>query len=270
MTGDPGSEAFPPQQGGWSYGYTPYLYPQSIAGGSPYPPPPPMPFPYTPSYAPQETAPVSASLIGRMWDVITHPSVDRMRQHLVGATWGRVWGVLLLEAVITAALGFVSSVVLLLIEVSMFSAIAPPGSAGGPTPGEALVGLPFYGISAVIRIALVPIGFFFSAGIYYLLARGFGGQGSFLEQVWIFLLFQAPISVIVAIASLIPLLGSLVSLAGFIYEIVLSIFAIAATHRLTMGRASAVVLIPVLTVIVLVIGIYAAIIVVALSALPHS
>src|SRR5580765_6195674 len=115
VTGDPSGEAFPPQQGGWSYGYTPYLYPQSVAGGSPYPPPPPMPYPYTPSYAPQEAAPINASLIGRMWDVITHPNVDRMRQHLVGATWGRVWGVLLLEAVITAVLGFVGSVFLLLI-----------------------------------------------------------------------------------------------------------------------------------------------------------
>lgn len=269
VTGEPNGEASPPQRGGWGASYTPYLYPQSIAGGSPYPPPPSMPFPYTPVYAPQEAAPVHASLIGRMWDVVTHPNVDRMRQHLVGASWGKVWAILLLEAVITAVLGFVSSVVLLLIEVSIFSAVAPPDAAG-PTPGAVLVGLPLYGISAIIRIALVPIGFFFIAGIFFLLARAFGGQGSFLEQVWIFLLFQAPISVIIAITSLIPLLGPLVSLAGFIYEVVLGIFAISASHRLTMGRASAVVLIPVLTLILLIIGVYTAIAVVAFSALSHS
>ncbi|HEX9068937.1 MAG TPA: YIP1 family protein, partial [Ktedonobacterales bacterium] len=93
-------------------------------------------------------------------------------------------------------------------------------------------------------IITVPIAFFIGAGFFWLVARVFGGQGTFLQHSWLLALVYVPITAASTLLSLIPVLGALIGLGLGIYGIVLSIFAIAAAHRMSVGKSAAVVLIP--------------------------
>ncbi len=115
--------------------------------------------------------------------------------------------------------------------------------------------LPLLTLSSALLLAgallvLVPASFFFSQGITYLLAKAFGGQGTFLAQVYTALLYQVPISIISLVLSLVPFVGSVASLAS-IYGYVLQAFSLMAVHRLSGGKATAVVLIPIAVGLVL-------------------
>jgi hypothetical protein len=98
----------------------------------------------------------------------------------------------------------------------------------------------------------VPLGFFLWMGLVYLLAKAFYGQGTFLTQSYTSLLFQAPLGVLSGILGLVPYLG-LLSTAVFTYGIVLQVFALMATHRLSGGKATAVVFLPAAIITLLVI-----------------
>jgi hypothetical protein len=113
------------------------------------------------------------------------------------------------------------------------------------------------------------VGFFVLSGIIYISAKIFGGQGSFLTQSWLLSLFYVPLNIIAAIAGIIPLLGSLVALATFIYGIVLSVMAVASAHRMTTGRATAAVLLPLIVIFALVCA-FAAALVALLIAIFHA
>jgi hypothetical protein len=89
----------------------------------------------------------------------------------------------------------------------------------------------------------VPLGFFIWMGLVYLLAKAFNGGGTFLTQSYTSLLFQAPLGVLSGILGLVPYFG-LLSFAVFIYGIVLQVFALMAVHRLSGGKATAVVFLP--------------------------
>ncbi|HLG78154.1 MAG TPA: Yip1 family protein, partial [Ktedonobacteraceae bacterium] len=115
------------------------------------------------------------------------------------------------------------------------------------------------GSASIFAIVSVIAGFFIVVGIQYLLARAFNGQGSFLQQAYDYTLFYVPISVVSTligfILGFIPVLGLVMRvLVGFalaIYQIVLNVFSIMASHRLTGGKATAVVLIPLAVIILL-------------------
>src|SRR5205807_8708022 len=100
---------------------------------------------------------------------------------------------------------------------------------------------------------LTIIGFFIGTGILYLIAKAFRGQGTFLAQGYANLLFNIPLGIVGGLAALVPILGTIVGLGIGIYGIVLNIFSIMAVHRLSGGKATAVVLLPVAIVFVLVI-----------------
>ena len=67
------------------------------------------------------------------------------------------------------------------------------------------------------------------------------------------MLFQSPLGVITSIMAVIPYLGGWINVAIFIYGIVLQVFAIMAAHRMSGGRATAVVLLPAVAILVLII-----------------
>ena len=101
-------------------------------------------------------------------------------------------------------------------------------------------------------IISVPIGFLIGAGILWILAKLFGGTGQYLTHAFLLSLFYVPLTAAADVLGLIPLLGGLIALAIGLYSIYLAILATASAHRLDTGRATWVVLIPVLVAVVLV------------------
>lgn len=103
----------------------------------------------------------------------------------------------------------------------------------------------------VSNIISVPIGFLIGAGILWLIAKLFGGTGQYLTYAFLLSLFYVPLTAASDVLGLIPFLGGLISLVIGIFSIYLAILATASAHRLNLGRATWVVLIPVLAAIVL-------------------
>jgi hypothetical protein len=110
----------------------------------------------------------------------------------------------------------------------------------------------FAGSGNVYAIVSVIIGFFIVVGIQYLLAKAFGGVGTFVQHGYDYLLYYVPIGAVSALLGLIPVVGAIAGFGLGIYGIVLNVFAVQAAHRLSGGKAVAVVLIPVAAIILLV------------------
>jgi hypothetical protein len=90
------------------------------------------------------------------------------------------------------------------------------------------------------------IGFFVGAGFYWLIAKLFGGDGSYEEQTYLMSLYTAPLMIINAVLFLIPFVGGLAAILLGFYQLVLSYVAIKTSHRLTSGRAAMVILLPII------------------------
>lgn len=181
------------------------------------------------------------------WRVLTKPAAATFQAEMGNARWDIIWVQVLILALISALL--VS--LIWFIEAALFTSIlraAPTGpGAPGPNgfPNLFLIPVPLIGAGAFL-ISLG--GFFLGQGITYLLSKAFGGQGSFLVQTYTTLLFQVPISIASALLSIIPFVGA----AAGIYAYVLEAFQLMAVHRLSTGKAIAVVIIPIAVVFLLV------------------
>ena len=173
------------------------------------------------------------------------------------ASWDIIWVQLIALAIISAILSYLATL------ISSTFTTATYGSINIAAYRSIIAGASF---SSIIFIPLV---FFIGQGIYYGLAKAFGGQGKFVAQSYTFLLFSVPIGIITGILALIPIAGSFLGLAVGIYSIVLSIFAIMAVHRLSGGKASAVVLIPIGVAVLLACGRVAILVAILTAALQN-
>ena len=203
----------PNQQGGYGYGYTPQQAPRSIG------------------QAIQE-------LPNQYIKVLTKPSAQTFAEEMGKADWAMVWIQLLGLAILGTILGFIRAAIGL--AGSSFV------SSSGTFNPAAILALSVSG--STFSFISVPLAFFILVGIQYLLAKAFQGQGRFLTQGYATLLFQVPIYIASYILGFIPILGGIVGLALLIYSWVLNVFAIMAVHRLSGGKASAVVFIPIVVV----------------------
>lgn len=148
------------------------------------------------------------------------------------ASWDIVWVQLIGLAIISAILSYLATLISPTYNSTSSSSINPAAFR------SLIAGLSFG------SIIIVPLFFFISMGIFYGLARAFGGQGRFVTQSYAYLLFGVLIGIVSSIVNLIPYLGVVIAFAISIYAIVLNIFSIMAVHRLSGGKATAVVLIP--------------------------
>ena len=246
----------PQQQGPYGPPQGPYGQPQQDPYGQPQVPygygaPPQGPYgaPYQQpgyGYPPPQAAPLPLGeairqLPNQYIRVLTKPSAATFAEEQGKAAWNIVWVQLIIYTIAAAVLGYLA----LLISPNQFS------TAGSSTLNPGMVQA--ISLSAGFGLILfVPIGFFISVGIYYLIAKAFSGQGTFLAQSYATLLYGVPIGILSSVLRLIPFLGFLAAAALGIYGIVLQVFAIMAVHRLSGGKATAVVLIPVAIVFVLV------------------
>ncbi len=197
-------------------------------------------------YAPQAPRPWGQALQelpGQYWKILSRPSALSFIEEQGKANWGMVWTQILIIGLIGTIIG--------LLSLALHAAAA--ASFGGSSVGVAytLVSSIFIGAGSVYAIITTIIGFFVVVGIQYLLAKAFGGNGTFVQQGYDYLLFNTPIAVISVVLGLIPILGGIIGFALWIYGLVLNVFSIMASHRLSGGKATWVVLIPILAIILL-------------------
>ncbi len=200
---------------------------------------------YPPPPAPEHTAPSTGlsfdfqGLFQQWKAVLTTPSVSTFDAQQPSANWSTVLIALALHGVALAIFGYPSR------------------------PG----------LGPFVENFIAPyISFFILTAIFFAVARMFGGTGTFLTYAFLLSLASVPLGIVIAIAGIVPVVGSIVAFAASIYGIWLTILATASAHRLTMGKAAATVLIPlgVLLVIVLILAAVAAAILVALGlSFPH-
>ena len=163
------------------------------------------------------------------------------------ASWNIVWVQLIFHAIISTILGYLGT----LISGTNFNTSTSTGSVN-PALLQTIRSITL-GIT-LGQIVLIPLFFFIGMAIIYGLARAFGGQGRFVTQSYTYLLFDVPLGIVSSLVSLIPIAGGFIALAIGIYRVILAIFSIMAVHRLSGGRAAAVVLIPIGVVLLLACG----------------
>lgn len=228
-----------PPQG--AYGMPGYGQDQSYG----YAPPTPLPLDQAVRQLPQQYI-----------KIVTNPSAQTFAQEMVKASWDIVWVQLLIYAVIASILGYIGTLI--------------PGTMlhnPRPTPGLPVVALQAILIGMSLgNIIVIPTFFFIGEGIIYLIAKAFGGTGTFLRQSYSHLLFAIPLGVITSVLSLVPFLGGLAGFGIFIYGLVLHIFSIMPVHRLSGGKATAVILLPYLVLIALACTLVLVLIAIAASA----
>ncbi len=112
---------------------------------------------------------------------------------------------------------------------------------------------------AVGLIVLIPVQAIFSvlglllgAAIYSLMAKLFGGTGSFSRTVYLMGAYSAPLSIIIGILSIIPVVQNCLPTLLGLYSFWLSVTSIQVANRLNGGRATIVVLIPSLLILMIV------------------
>jgi hypothetical protein len=249
---------YQPQQGPYGvpppqnpYGAPPYDRPPEYGYGppqqNPYGAPPGYGAPSPPlGYAPPvQSAPLPLGeairqLPRQYIKIFTKPSANTFAEEIGKASWDIVWVQLLAEALLGILIGFI-----------VFGITLPATLAGNQATAAmaASIGALTVGLSLSF-IILIPLFFFIGAGIQYGIARMFGGQGTFLAHSYGLLLIGIPTSIL-SIVGIIPILGSLVSLALGVYNIVLQAFMIMAVHKMSGGRATLVVLFPVIVILLL-------------------
>jgi len=186
--------------------------------------------------------------------VTTKPSAMTFAEELPKAAWDITWIQLLIQVAFAVVIGMISAALV----GAILSAAGGSSSASG---SAALLGISLSFGSAFTNIIWIPALFFAGVGIQYLMAKMFSGQGTFLAQSYTTLLYQVPLKtlavLIATLFSIIPIAGPIVAgLIGFaiwIYSVVLNVFQIQATHRLSGWKAVGVVLIP-YGVLILVLG----------------
>jgi hypothetical protein len=246
----------------------PYQYgiPQDPYGTSqgPYTTPPPygygqqqQSYDYSPPQA--QATPLSLEqaikeLPSQYLKVLTNPSAETFAQEMGKASWNIVWAQLIGYAIICAILSYIAWLIL-----------PNPFDTIGTSPLHPIISQLIHWVFTLGLTPLIISIFFAGVGIRYLIAKAFRGQGTFLAQGYTNLLFVVPLGILGALVSWIPFISGLVVLGTIVYTIVLHIFSIKAVHRLSGGKAAAVVLIPlavafllVLVLIAIVIGMHMA------------
>lgn len=190
-------------------------------------------------------------LPGQYWKVLSKPGAATFAEEAGKAEWGIILIQLFALAIIGAILSTIQRATSAASTAALLNQLnANSGTSTTTTQTTALTLSP--AANFFISLAITLVFFFVAQGIYFGLAKAFGGQGSFTAQAYSALLYQTPIGILSSLLALIPILGGLASIALGIYGIVLAVFMIQGVHRLSGGKASAVILIPLGVVVLLV------------------
>lgn len=117
---------------------------------------------------------------------------------------------------------------------------------------------PFLGTASLMSLVccapfaalLGVLGFIISCAIYNLLAKMFGGSGTFRQVAFTASTFYVPLTVIMAVLGSLPVAGPFLVFPVTIYMLVLFGISINAVHAIGGGKAAAVILIPLVVLII--------------------
>ncbi len=169
------------------------------------------------------------------------PTVSTYSEGLRNASWASVWVQLLFWAIFDGVLGFLVTL------ITPANATTVTSSAQfGPVLQTAISLSTTLGL-----IMLVPLFFFVFMGIMYAIARALGGTGTLLEQCHVSLLYLVPVGLGSKLLSFIPVVGKVLTYVLSLYGIGLQVVAVMAAHRLSTGKATAVVTLSLLVLLVL-------------------
>ncbi|MFL5627382.1 MAG: YIP1 family protein [Ktedonobacteraceae bacterium] len=245
-----------PPQG--PYG-TPPPYGYNVPPGGPYGAPPP----YGYNIPPVEPLPLGEAirqLPAQYRRVLTKPGAATFAMEQGKAAWDIICVQMLILGVVSA-----------LVSLLLFNFTLPGTLATSNIPSQTIDAIRAFSVGiALSLIVLTPLGLFIGIGIYHLIARAFGGQGSFMTYCYSYLLFGVPLGILNSLLTLIPIAGSYLTFPVSVYQIVLQVFMTMAVHRLSGGKATFAVLTPLIVAFVLacvLIGIIIAVI--AASIHPH-
>lgn len=227
----------PPPQDPYGYPQNPYGQPQQGPYGYGVPEDPYAAYRGS-NVTPKDTSTALKELPGQWLKVITRPSAITFAQEMGKATWPMVWIQLAILGVAAGVLGLINR--LLINNTAATSSTLPSSGTGAAMrPILGVLQSPAFPASNFI---IAPLFFLIAAICYFGMAKAFRGEGRFLTQVYTSLLFTVPLSIISYFLAAVPLLGIFAIFVIGIYEIVLQIFALIPVHRLSGGRATAVVL----------------------------
>lgn len=183
----------------------------------------------TPSSATPALRTALSQLPRRYFNALTRPSVATYATPKGTVSGSLVWIQLLSWAIVDALLGVLVNYLTPAATTSPFLRVFALATS--------------YGL-----VVVVPMLFLLLMGFVYLLARAFGGQGTFLEQCDASLSIEVPLGILSKLLALIPGIGRILNSVLSLYGIVLQVFVIMAVHRLSKSKAIATILIPLVTI----------------------
>jgi hypothetical protein len=157
--------------------------------------------------------------------VLTRPAVSTFAEEKEKATWGSSWFQLI-------ALSILST--LLSIPVLMSTPMAV-GSVVGMSPA-AIQNLATILLSIGVLIG-TPLSFLVAGAVFYWLGRAFGGDGSYLQQIYTLVLFGVPMVLLSSLLQLIPATRNWLPYLPHIYSLILLVLSIRAVQHVSLGRA---------------------------------
>jgi hypothetical protein len=186
------------------------------------------------------------------WTVLTKPGEATFQEELEKpqATLGMAFIWIVIAAVILAVLSIIGVLVSSVLSSgpgimqSLMGSDMPPEMAAQMaafTGASIGLGIVFAFIGSLI---FAPLGFLIGSAIYFLIAKVVGGEGSFERHTFALSTFTAPLLIVNGALGIIPVLGACLSFVVYIYQIVLTYFAMKVAHNLTSGKALLVALVP--------------------------
>lgn len=162
------------------------------------------------------------------------------------------------SAIISAAV-FILYLVLILLFAGMFEAIIATSGVDMDTGISFIMAVIIAAAIAIASFILTPIMGYITQGIYWVIAKVLGGNGTYTEQTFFGSMLSGAFAIItpaIIVISFIPCLGTLISLAIVIYELYLAYRIIKTVHKLDELRAAVVVILPLLAAVAIYVLIY--------------
>lgn len=180
---------------------------------------------HTQNQAPLSLGQAMRELPGHYIKVLTRPSVRTFEEEKGKAGWGINW------------MQFIGLGITGAILQSLGLLISPPAlgnlaSTTGMSTSALLTTIIIF--LAILEIILTPISFLAAGGILFIIARIFGGKGTFKEQIYTTLLFGVPLVIASYLLFLIPVAGVWLLYLPHVYSVVLLVISFRAVHRFGM------------------------------------
>lgn len=176
-------------------------------------------------------------------NAVTKPNVATYENELGKASWVKVLIAVAAVAIVSAIVGVIGAAAANAAIDSSFNQVAQQlqdqGASTADIENYRNLARTFAGGGGFFSGLIGPFfSFFLGAGWLYLTSRMFGGQPSdFLRHAYLLSISYAPLRIAGAIVGLVPVLGGLVALVLWAYQLYLSGLALQAAHRMPAGRA---------------------------------